>query len=351
VTLPAGPDALDAAWIEDVLRDGGAFPSARVRRTSAQIIGAGFGFVGVVARVTLEGDDVPPTIVAKWCSAKDAAAEARFHRDIAPALDLDLAAVFGTDEDAAAGRAVLLFADVAPSKQGDVLVGATPAEAAALVDSMARFHSRFWRSQSDPALAGLRRWGVGAEDRIARTTAGLPRFLELWGDRLPPAARAAARALPSRLPAAYDVLRIAPTTLIHADLHLDNVLFREGGTPVILDWTDAARGPVAADLARLLVDGLPAADRRPDVRRRLVERYVAAMESRDAGGLAVGDVLADVGRMATIALAAEVRAVARRAEGRGDPLPDHPRVPVVVDAEISCIADAAAEMWPGGEHK
>jgi hypothetical protein len=119
------------------------------------------------------------------------------------------------------------------------------------------------------------------------------------------------------------------------------VLFRPDGAPVILDWTDAARGPAAADLARLLADGLPAADRRAEVRRPLVARWVAAMASHGVAGLDVDDVYADVGHVATTLLAAEVRAVARG----GDALPDHPRVRVVVDMEIRCIADAAAETW------
>ena len=45
----------------------------------------------------------------------------------------------------------------------------------------------------------------------------------------------------------------APQTLLHADLHLDNVLF-DGGVdhPVILDWARVSRGPAAIDLVELL---------------------------------------------------------------------------------------------------
>jgi hypothetical protein len=344
VTIPAGPEALDAAWLEATLRRG-AFPGARVRGVSREIIGAGFGFVSVLARLTLDGDGVPRTVVAKCCRANEATIEARFARDVALRIDVDCADVLAFAADETSGRAVLLLADVAAARQGDSLVGAGPAEAAALVDAMARFHSTFWNATDDAAVSWLRRWGDGHEEREARTAAAVPRFLDVWGARLSSAERAATEALPRTLPGAYAALRSAPATLVHGDLHLDNVMFRADGRAVVLDWTDAARGPVAADLVRLLVDGLPEGDRRADVRRRLVERYVAETTSRGVRGLDADGVLADVGRAATVALAAEVRAVARRVDGRGDPLPDHPRVPLVVDREIRAVAAAAAETW------
>src|SRR6185369_11330983 len=65
MTFPASPAALDAAWIEDALRRGGASTSARVRRVSAEVIGAAYGWVSTIARVTLDGDGVPASVVAK----------------------------------------------------------------------------------------------------------------------------------------------------------------------------------------------------------------------------------------------------------------------------------------------
>jgi aminoglycoside phosphotransferase (APT) family kinase protein len=48
-----------------------------------------------------------------------------------------------------------------------------------------------------------------------------------------------------------ELLAGAPHTLLHADLHLDNVLFDERG-PILLDWARVSRGPAAIDLCELM---------------------------------------------------------------------------------------------------
>ncbi|MBJ7452396.1 MAG: phosphotransferase, partial [Blastococcus sp.] len=49
---------------------------------------------------------------------------------------------------------------------------------------------------------------------------------------------------PDWLPALGD----GGTALLHLDLHPDNVLLGAGG-PVVIDWTNAARGPAEVDVA------------------------------------------------------------------------------------------------------
>jgi len=338
VTIPARPEALDAAWLEAALRAGGAHPSARVRGFSRETIGAGFGFVGVVERLTLDADAAPRSVVAKWCDARGAAAEERFARDVAPTLDVALARLFACVVDG--DRAVLVLEDVAPATQGDVLVGATRAQTDALADAMASFHARHWGAR-DAALARLPVWGDTADDLVRRTRASIEAFLAARGATLSASDVARTRELPERLAVAYERLRRATPTLVHRDLHLDNVLFRADGTPVILDWTDASRGPAAADLGRLVLDALPPERWTRADRRAPLVRYAAAMAAR---GIDVDPdaLLSDVGRIATVAFASYVRTIA----AGGKNLPDHPRVPVVVDREIRCFMAASADLDP-----
>jgi aminoglycoside phosphotransferase (APT) family kinase protein len=54
----------------------------------------------------------------------------------------------------------------------------------------------------------------------------------------------------------------APVRLTHGDLHLDNVVFRGAGMPVILDWASAALGPVALDVFPFVATSLAPADQR-----------------------------------------------------------------------------------------
>jgi hypothetical protein len=55
-------------------------------------------------------------------------------------------------------RGVLVLQDMVETRQGDILIGATPDEADALVDAMAILHARFWDASdadvASPALVG-----------------------------------------------------------------------------------------------------------------------------------------------------------------------------------------------------
>ena len=78
--------------------------------------------------------------------------------------------------------------------------------------------------------------------------------------------RVAAVAAPEWLPAP-----VGPgDSLLHLDLHPLNVLVSEHG-PVIIDWTNAARGPAAADVAQTWVIMATSEVPGGGVQRRLVE--------------------------------------------------------------------------------
>ena len=336
MALPLAHGDVDAGWLERALHRGGVFPGAAIRAVASETIGAGFGFDCAVARIAIEGRDAAPTVVAKWCTAANAEKESRFAREVAPLLGVAVPRAFFAETDA--DRGLLLLEDVNPATQGDVLLGASPAQATSLVDAMAGFHAQFWRRTDEDAVAWLRRWTRDLEDLVRRTREGVPRFLEIWGERLSLAARAAVAASPERLASAYAALDGSPPTLVHADLHLDNVLFRADGTPVVLDWSDAARGPAEVDLGRLLYDGLRMSDPSAATRRSLLTRYVGGLRDRGVHEAGVDALLVNLGHFAVVAIAAEVRAAARGYEE----LPKVPRVPRVLEIEVLCYAEAAA---------
>jgi len=333
VRLPANPDDLDAAWLEGVLREGGVLPAARVRRITSEVIGVGFGLDGTSVRATIDGDGTPATLVVKWCSAENARSEAHFYRAVAPRLELRLATLLGARIDEEGG--ILVLSDVAPARQGDTLVGATEPESEALTDAMAGFHALWWGAADVPVVAPLPSWVSDDEASSGRIAEAVPRFLAAWAGRLPPAALAFAEQLPGHVTAARAALARAPETLVHADLHLDNVLFLDDGVPVVLDWPSACRGPAALDFARLVVEGLTSAARR-DREGRLLHRYLAALESRGVR-YGVDRMRADVACVATLLYAAAVRWAAGPHAVRAGV----PRVALLAEELVRKCADAA----------
>jgi Ser/Thr protein kinase RdoA (MazF antagonist) len=91
--------------------------------------------------------------------------------------------------------------------------------------------------------------------------------------------------LPRRVEAAVTSLRHGPACSIHGDAHLDNVLFRVDGTAVLIDWSGAAMGPPALDLARLLTEGIDAGGSE-DETRMLVAEYLGELAASGVMGAA-----------------------------------------------------------------
>ena len=131
-------------------------------------------------------------------------------------------------------------------------------------------------------FAELQRAWIGSEHEVS-AAGGQTRPLELLasavpemldrddlGDRMAPEVRAAWVAAERRLVDACTALIDVglPDTLVHGDLHPENVVITPGGYRVV-DWSDAAVGNPFVDLATFLVR---TTDR--DLRRRLLEAYL-----------------------------------------------------------------------------
>ncbi len=332
----AGPDALDVRWLESALR-ARAFPMARVRRAAYEIIGVGYGLAGTSARVTLEGDGVPRTLVMKWAATKDVRREAYFYESLAPRLAMPFARLHAHAAADEAARGVLVFEDLVSTRQGDILAGATADEADALVDAMATFHVHFWGS-TDADLSSLPSWDAVAQKRLSNLAETLPVFLAEWRGRIPDEAFAFATDLSKRTEDAYGELQAAPSTLVHGDLHLDNVLFRSDGTPILLDWPSVSRGPAAADFAHFLAESMSPALRR--VRQReLARRHAAALAARAGIGYDADVLRRDAERVMVVLFGAAIRWVA----GPNAPKPDVPRAPLLAQSLLRNTALAVVE--------
>jgi hypothetical protein len=80
-------------------------------------------------------------------------------------------------------------------------------------------------------------------------------FLQRYPDSLQGSARHLLDRIGPRVALAYRRLQGSRSTLLHRDLHLDNVLFdRVTDRPVILDWALIARGSPALDLAAVVFE-------------------------------------------------------------------------------------------------
>ncbi|MEE9280703.1 MAG: phosphotransferase [Myxococcota bacterium] len=268
---------------------------------SADVIGAGEGFVGEIARLRLELDPpepgAPRSLIAKLPTrnrsnralAQLGAAyerEVRFYQELADEVPLRTPRVYHADCDPTPGarygeriargvdalpgwllwplvllavwlgrvarpqRAVLLLEDLAPARVGDQLSGCSLPQARSVLRSLAATHARYWNS---PRLAEL--WWVGALDLLARSLRLLFRRarrlsgarFEAFGGRLD--------WLDAHGVALVRALMRSPQTLLHGDFRLDNLFVPDGpadGAVTAIDWQVVGRGPGVYDVAYFL---------------------------------------------------------------------------------------------------
>ncbi len=308
--FPIDPDAIAPDWVTSVLHDAGALSQGTVAAIRGEIIAEERGLSGVVARLHITYTDRrgaapgPATLIAKFPMAEratastyrerhrdDAAArryyercacEVRFYAEIVPQNVVPAPRCYFGAADDASGRIVLLLEDLNTARGGDVLLGCSTVEAESVLRMVAPLHARWW-GRTD-SFSWLLRWGGDYAARQERYRGQVEPFLRRFGAQIPDAIRALVVGLQPHYAAVLAALDDAPATVIHADLHLDNVLFNpESVAPpvVVLDWQSVCRGPAAVDIAQFVVGSLAPVSRRAAEAALLAEYHARLV----AGGV------------------------------------------------------------------
>jgi hypothetical protein len=286
---------LTPAWLSGAL-------GAEVATAEVTPIAEGEGFMGRLGRVALtyaSGSEGPASVVAKLPTDEPGAVvlgqmlrvwerEARFYKELAPRLPVRTPRCHYADGDESSGIYALLLEDLSPYTCGDQITGVTPAQAAAAVEWLARFHAA---ESGGGHSAGLPWVPATATDPMYQALGPMleavwPVFLEKFGARLPEGtAPWVERMIPRWSESMAD--QFLPPTLVHADFRADNLFFDERGEVevIALDWQALALGEGLYDLAYFVAGSLTPAHRR-EAERPLVAAYGATMRSLgvDVGG-------------------------------------------------------------------
>lgn len=273
--------SLDLRWLADAAKRSPEWPYGAIKAKHAVRINAEYGLSGgAVYRVSADTErSGSVSFVVKTEGAEATERALRFHLTIGREVAGRVPECFGGLVDRERDLGLLLLDDVSPAEQGDVLRGCTDVQAESATQSLARIHAASWNKLDDAAAPRL-------PPRLPHWS---PRPMEpdLWSERLAAASERFPQILtsslakrleqtPARLVRATESLGAGPTCWIHSDAHLDNVLFRQDGTAVLIDWSGAVVGPPAVDVARLFTEGLDAGAK-PERARKLLSAYVAEL--------------------------------------------------------------------------
>jgi Ecdysteroid kinase-like family len=279
ISTPVTLDDVTAPWLAEAL--GVAITSIDVHP-----IAAGEGFMGQLARVTLDSPDpdAPPSVIVKLPTADPGGRmigemsrvwerEHRFYRELAPHMDVWIPTALVNIAD----PPCLVLEDLSPAVAGDHVAGATLDQAERAVDTLARFHAA-WFEQ--PRLRELE-WMPGIDDPQVLSLApmfeiGWPMFLERFGSTIPERCLRWCEQFIGGIPEWVASHFDDPITLVHGDYRLDNLFFAEDGSVAVIDWQLSMRAPGQTDLVYFCANNLTVPMRR-EHERTLIERYVTEL--------------------------------------------------------------------------
>ena len=316
--IPSRFAELSPDFLTRSLRASGVLASGRVQDLRVEVIGAGIGFAGEVARVHLDyadpADAGPPTLIAKLPSAdrKNRAAlealyayerEVCFYQQLSTEsklpvprcyyaeMDPDplyawrpaaqrwlerlpvwlfraLHAVLGLLALLSRRRYLVLLEDLGSAENGDQIEGCDLPRAEQAVRGLAAFHASYWSRDELAEMIWLPRLDTLPRSLMAVHRRSRRRFFRAHCERVPERMRDACRWMDAHFEAVMRQLASPPRSLIHGDYRLDNLFFETGGMWAV-DFQVVLLGRPAYDLAYFVVGSVA-----PDVdEARLLDVY------------------------------------------------------------------------------
>jgi hypothetical protein len=288
----ASPDAISADWLQRAFAAGGRVQPQHLAAEPA-VAPIGHGTSGTTVRVHAAYDGgavaAPATMIAKIGFRPTAAGDSvnAFVREVKayqffgcePPFLVPKTYYAGSD---AAGHCNLLLEDLSElGEPGDQIAGCSTADAAAVVQELAKLHRAYWKS---PKLDQLD-WLQDQTGLLPAYPTGADIIGEWLGGRIPAGEVDIVRAF-APLAGRWLAARPANWTLIHSDPRVDNVIFTraaDGRTRAcLIDWQGACRGDPQQDVAYFLSGSVSPDDRRA-CERALIADHVRTIAEVDPG--------------------------------------------------------------------
>lgn len=283
--FPREPDGLTAAWLAEQL-------GGDVTDFALEQIGVGVGLLGRLFRITLQGTNVPASVIAKFPTLDEAARtnvvaplsfyanEVAFYSEAAAETPTPTPRAYFARFDAASGDFALLLEDLCDRRIEDQTLGCPVRDAEVAIDAMAALHARWWNDD----FAGMPWVKSYVDPPYPQVIAGMfkhawPEALKLLGPRLPERYVEFGERFVDLVPWFMDAFGGPPVTLCHGDFRLDNLFFGAGADHpplTVVDWQLCFRGRGDYDLGYFMSQSLTTEDRRAN-ESALIDRYIGAM--------------------------------------------------------------------------
>jgi hypothetical protein len=279
---PRSPEEITPDWLTAALRENNVIDDAAITDISTEPIGAGAGFLGQLAKLTLTYDrdesGAPRSLIAKLPTLDPGGREIgnlfrfyereiRFYEDLAPVIDMGVPKRYYSAMDIAGDEYLLLIEDLAPAIVGDEASGVSIEAAELAIRSLAKFQAGWWGA---PKLDELE-WMPMVNAPVHQQAQGSYQqawepFCQMFGDRISPAMLQIGDEMRDHVIDLLNYHEPAPRTIIHGDFRGDNVFYGAGapGTKdfYAIDWQISSRGRGIFDVAYFLCSSVDPAIRK-----------------------------------------------------------------------------------------
>ena len=278
---PASADLISSAWLSEHVASNEAFRGAGI--TNVDCIDANSGTTDRARlKITYSSrtEPYPPTVFVKLSPRsfinrlfgnlmRLATNEARFYREIAPAISIRVPTAFAIEEWGPASRLLLVLEDLSLLGAAFPTVGdrVSLEQAKAVMATFANLHAAYADDpRFDQEFSWLRSPGRNPTEAIERMVCafGVKRGLLRFADVVPePLHRNVERILAAR-PHLERQWSVGTQTLIHGDAHVGNMFFLDDGDDPVgfLDWQVVQVGQGMRDVSYFLINSVPTETRR-----------------------------------------------------------------------------------------
>lgn len=289
---PNNAAAVDAGWLDAVLRRNGVLANARIAGVAAADLGRGVGIMGEVSRLSIVYDKAEPgapaSIISKFPTADPTnrgvarmlsfyPREVAFYTKLAQYSPIRTPRLFHAELDMTDHSFVLLLEDMRSATLGDQIAGLTPAQAEAAITAIGRLHGAWWGKVDAGDMDAL--FDFTNPQYGAAVQAGYQAFLgpalSNFADSYSDYTKRTAEGLAPVAARVIGELASGQRTFLHGDYRADNLLFGPGlGDDGIaaVDWQISGRGGALYDVAYLICNSVPTAYRQ-QAEKLLLRRY------------------------------------------------------------------------------
>ncbi len=289
---PGSSAAVDAEWLDRVMRRNGVLSSAKVSGVAAADLGLGVGIMAEVSRLSIDYEKpetgAPASVISKFPTADPTnlgvaralsfyPREVAFYTKLARYSPIRTPRLFHAELDMADHSFVLLLEDLHGATLGDQITGLTPAQAEAAITAIGRLHGTWWGKVDSGEMTAL--FDFSDPQYGAAVQAGYQGFvgpaLSNFSGCYSDYTKRTAEGLAAVAARVLKELSSSQRTFLHGDYRADNLLFGPSlGDDRIaaVDWQLSGRGGPLYDVAYLICNSVPTAYRQ-EAEQALLRRY------------------------------------------------------------------------------